>query len=177
MKTAWYEAVGTGDIHHLKAGTEVSQVRTRQGVKSYASKGMGQTLSAELAKSIQSDAGGQSIGRYWGIACWGNFVNWLSGVTSRLVADAEACQVFRLFRRLLGHKFSRSLPSLTVSVDAKTVGRILSPPAPAVTCYQASGRPFTVPFIAWAYSRQFKGVTSGLYQAWADNYSIKEGVA
>lgn len=170
VKRAWYEAVGTGDQKHLRAGTEVSQVRTRQGIRSYASKGMGQTLSAELAKVIQT-AAGQSIGRYWGIVCWSNFVNWLSGVTSKLVSDVEACQVFRLFRRLLGHDFRRSLPSLTVSIEARTMQRILAPPAEQ-TSFRASGRPYSLPFMAWL--RLQNKVTSGLYQAWSLTY-FKEG--
>lgn len=169
VKRAWYEVVGTGDIHHLKAGTEVSFVNSRQGIRAYASKGMAVTLSAELAKQIQTEAG-QSVGRWWGISQWGNFVNWLSGVTSQLVTDVQASKILRLFRRLIGVDFRRSLPSLTVSIEARTIRRILAPPE-GRTGFRVTGRVYNLPFMAWAF---MKGrVQPDIYQAWAVAY--KEG--
>lgn len=63
LSALWYEAVGTGDARHFRAGTNLSQVRSVAGVRFYVSKYMGK------------ECDGQSewaCGRWWGVRKKGN---------------------------------------------------------------------------------------------------------
>lgn len=56
----WFQVVGSGDDRHLRAGTQVAQVKSWKGVMSYASKYIGK-ISAEVADLFGS------VGRWWGV--------------------------------------------------------------------------------------------------------------
>jgi hypothetical protein len=56
----WYAIVGTGNINHLKAGTQIDRFKAgRKGARSYARK--------YAAKESQKDTHGASWGRMWGV--------------------------------------------------------------------------------------------------------------
>lgn len=82
----WYRIVGSGDERHLRAGTQVNQIRNYHGVTVYASKYM--------SKLVNGD-GWDNPGRFWGIlnrdaVPWGDVV----------VADVTAAFAHRLKRWL-----------------------------------------------------------------------------
>lgn len=54
----WYRIVGSGDVRHLRAGTQVAQVRSMRGVASYCAKYMSKTVWG---------ADWEHPGRFWGI--------------------------------------------------------------------------------------------------------------
>jgi len=61
---AWYEVVKSGDVRHLKAGTQVDRVRTWRGVVSYCGKYLGK----EVAAPCDPETGEVwSTGRIWGV--------------------------------------------------------------------------------------------------------------
>jgi hypothetical protein len=60
LSRSWYEVVGSGDPKHLVAGTNVQQVRSHRGVKSYAAK-----YTAKQQKLPESWQDG--VGRWWGV--------------------------------------------------------------------------------------------------------------
>ena len=65
----WYQVVGSGDIKHLRAGTNVEPIRSLRGVKAYAGKRyMGKELSAdELRVYAETVSGWVNPGRFWGV--------------------------------------------------------------------------------------------------------------
>ncbi len=69
LSLAWFEVVGSGDIKHLRAGTNAQAARSLKGVKAYASKRyMGKELSPdELKEHAEKVAGWASPGRFWGV--------------------------------------------------------------------------------------------------------------
>lgn len=69
LSQSWYEVVDSGDDKHLKAGTNIEPVRSRRGVKAYASKKyMGKELAAEeMAVHAENIAGWRNPGRFWGV--------------------------------------------------------------------------------------------------------------
>lgn len=60
IKHAWYEVVGSGDLRHERAGTDVQIIRSWSGVMFYASKYMGKPV------DLENDAWGNP-GRWWGV--------------------------------------------------------------------------------------------------------------
>lgn len=92
----WYRIVGSGDERHLRAGTQVDQIRSHRGVMAYASK--------YFTKLVGSDCEGWDFpGRCWGILNrkaipWGDVV----------VADVTAAFAHRLkrwLRRATGYTY------------------------------------------------------------------------
>lgn len=67
VSRAWYEVVGSGDERHLRAGTQVQQVKSWRGVRGYAAKYMGkiETLRAGAPSGCVRMSG--SAGRQWGV--------------------------------------------------------------------------------------------------------------
>lgn len=55
----WYEVVGSGDERHLRAGTRVERVKSRNGVMFYAAKYLSK-VDLEPWKDLD-------VGRFWGI--------------------------------------------------------------------------------------------------------------
>ena len=60
LSRAWFEVVGSGDERHLRAGTQVKQMRSWRGVMSYAAKYVGKQIDT-------LPPGWESVGRFWGI--------------------------------------------------------------------------------------------------------------
>lgn len=63
FKYAWNNIVAPADQDHLKAGTQCDKIRSWNGVFHYVAKYMGKT-----DQSIYNQEGGESVGRFWGIA-------------------------------------------------------------------------------------------------------------
>lgn len=101
---AWYEVVGSGDIRHFKAGTQVSKVRSWRGVMAYASKYLGKL------ESVPSD----EPGRFWGIFN-ADMIPWAE-MRKIALTDREAVKLLRLLRRLMKLK-GRDYKSLTAFAD------------------------------------------------------------
>lgn len=61
LSETWYEVVGSGDLRHKRAGTQVERIRSWRGVTSYAAK--------YLAKEVEALPGAWSegVGRWWGV--------------------------------------------------------------------------------------------------------------
>lgn len=150
---AWFEAVGTGDEHHLRAGTRVERVNSSRGVMSYASKAMGYTMSAELGKTCQ--AMGVNVGRWWGIVCRDIFEAFKSVLEVFEVGEDAAVRLIRYFRRMI-KAYSRDYPSLTALIDGQWFKGVLPKLAYPVECpvvYKSTGRRAEVPFWRHAYDR------------------------
>lgn len=64
ISRAWYEIVGSGDEKHLKAGTEVSHVKSRRKAGWYVSK-----YAAKIGRTPVDPETGEvvNVGRWWGV--------------------------------------------------------------------------------------------------------------
>lgn len=147
---AWFETVGTGDIHHLNAGTQVSRVLSRRGIFRYASKTVAETMSRELGKAVQALG---KVGRWWGIAFRDNFNQFLSPTEELEIEDGESVQVIRYFRRL-SHAFGRAYSRMTTFISGawlvKNLVRMVAPGA-GKNSFRVTGRRYDVPFWLHAY--------------------------
>lgn len=147
---AWYETVGTGDVHHLNAGTQVAKVLSRKGIFRYASKTVAETMSRELGKTVQALG---KVGRWWGIAFRDNFSRFISPAEELQLEDGEAVQLIRYFRRL-SHGLGRAYSRLTAFIDGawcvKNLVRLVAPGGSG-NAFRATGRRYDVPFWLFAY--------------------------
>jgi len=57
LSKSWFEVVGSGDLRHLAAGTQVQRAESADGVLGYAAKYLGKVV----------PAGWDNPGRYWGV--------------------------------------------------------------------------------------------------------------
>lgn len=107
----------------------VTVVRTRRGIMSYASKGIGSTMSGELAKEVQAHGG--KVGRWWGIAARSIFQVFVDVAKSLRLTEDQAVQLMRYFRKL-ARIHARQWRSLTVFIDGvwleANLSKIMSPP-------------------------------------------------
>jgi hypothetical protein len=101
----WYRAVGSHDERHLRAGTQVSHIRSWRGIMAYAGK--------YLAKTVDS-CGWDSPGRFWGVTGRKN-IPW-SEVKTIEITEKQAFQILRAMRRYARIR-SRSYESLTLYVN------------------------------------------------------------
>lgn len=151
VPTAWYETVGTNDVKHLHAGTQVKCITSRRGVMRYASKALGQVMSGELAKELQTK--GEGVGRWWGVAVRKVFKYFQSETNQVEMSDGESVNVIRIFRKLSG-AFPRGYRSLTAFLSGKFISERLPEMAVipmGVKSYPSTGRRWDVPFYQWAY--------------------------
>jgi len=146
---AWFEAVGTGDWQHLNAGTQVSQVRSRRGMFSYASKTVG-NLPGELGKDAQT--AGQDVGRWWGVCVRKAFQLFQSAVSVLELTEQQAVNVLRAFRRL-SKAGSRDYVGLTAFCDGGWLTQKIAQLAEPIAGRNSfrTGRRYDVPFWKWAY--------------------------
>lgn len=83
LSRAWFEVVGSGDLRHLAAGTQVQRVQSWRGVLYYVGKYMAKTAAVSFA-----------TGRVWGV---------IGGLPVVLVViPVSLCQFYRLRRVLRG---------------------------------------------------------------------------
>jgi len=155
VPVTWYEVVATGDDHHLEAGTQVSRVKSRRGLMSYASKAVGRVMSGELAKMVQAEGG--SAGRWWGIVLRDNFIAWVSEVKEYALSELQAMLALRSFRKKAKIR-SRDYSSLFAFIDGAWL--LLNLPRLVVPVvvkdrYRVTGRPYVMPFY------QFMGCAYG----------------
>ena len=98
LAQAWYEVVNSGDEKHLRAGTGVEQMRSWNGVTTYAAKYLGKSccfFDHETGEVLKS-------GRFWGV--WRKDMVPIR-IVSRTLGQSEWCRVRRVLRRYLGkHK-------------------------------------------------------------------------
>ena len=89
VSLTWAEVVGSGDPRHVRAGTRVEAIRSREGVMFYASK---------YVCKLDTEAA-ESAGRFWGIhnaPC----IPWAEAITVPL-DRAQAVRVMRAARRYI----------------------------------------------------------------------------
>lgn len=102
VSKSWYEVVGSGDIRHLKAGTQVQMIRSNRGFMAYASKYIG-----KMGDGVQWE----QPGRYWGIK-GAEFIPWADLCTLPLTMR-ECIVLLRLMRRAI-HCKRGNLPGLSI---------------------------------------------------------------
>lgn len=115
ISAAWYESVGSGDLKHLHAGTQVEDVQTWRGVMSYASKYMGKIFDMPM----MADLGWDNPGRFWGIRGRENLPE-VESLDYSGLKEREVWALFRLMRKHAGFK-GRSYKSLTVLTENPTI--------------------------------------------------------
>lgn len=119
VSRSWYEVVGSNDLKHLAAGTNVQQVRSWRGVMSYAAKYMGKL--EQLAPGVQSP------GKFWGTWNKGDLPREFEEIP---VSKPEAISVRRIYRKLSGVRPREAIDceprSLTVFVNHSTTRRLLA---------------------------------------------------
>jgi len=99
LSRVWWEVVGSGDEAHLRAGTRVERVRTRNGVFRYAAKYLGKTMDVQDLPACW-----ENPGRWWGV--WGrDRLPWASVSWVRICCDANKVwlRFCSFFLRNLGH--------------------------------------------------------------------------
>lgn len=125
----WFEVVGSGDIKHLRAGTNVEPIRSLRGVKAYAGKRyMGKELSAdELRVYAETVSGWANPGRFWGVLNRA-FLPVGKKFSVKLSLD-EASSVIRTARKIYKNRTGRNVystsNSITLFTPADTFRRIL----------------------------------------------------
>lgn len=110
LSATWYEAVGSGDIRHLGAGTNISEVESLNGVRFYVSKYMAKECDgrSEWAK-----------GRWWGARRKGN-IPW----GRRIIVEANRRQVNQLAR--IARRYVRAVTGRKLRMDNPTVNLFMS---------------------------------------------------
>lgn len=109
LSALWYEAVGTGDARHYRAGTNLSAVKSVAGVRFYVSKYMGK------------ECDGQSewaCGRWWGVRKKGN-IPWGERVVVELT-KAKANTLVRCVRRYIKASRGKKVKLLGSTVNLFT---------------------------------------------------------
>lgn len=102
----WFRAVDSGDLRHLRAGTQVSRIRSWRGVMAYAGKYLGKVVDT---------CGWDSPGRFWGVISRKN-VPWAEAQIIE-ISERQAIELMRYLRRYAKLR-SRQYRSLTVFVNA-----------------------------------------------------------
>lgn len=97
LSQTWYEVVGSHDLRHLAAGTNVQLARSHRGVVSYASK------YAAKRQALPEDWQG-GVGRWWGVLGRANL-----GIVWRWapLTQPQYFQAVRLVRSLVAHRRPR----------------------------------------------------------------------
>lgn len=118
---AWYATVGSGDVRHLHAGTQVGKVRGWNQVQAYAGKYLGKTV-AEDERVVQEATGGAAVGRFWGVWRYQD----LPVVRVVETVSREAWyKVRRCLDRVAGKKGTRVERGVRRFADGLTVARLV----------------------------------------------------
>jgi hypothetical protein len=123
LASSWYEVVGTDDLKHLEAGTNVTEARSWRGVAAYVSRYMCRL----------DDCSRQIRGRNWGVfnrRC----IPWAKIVEVDLDVDT-AYAIRRVMRRFLEKQLCRRYPirnacGMTLFCDASHWVSVLAQPPP-----------------------------------------------
>lgn len=102
ISRVWFEVVGSGDIKHLKAGTQVQNIKSWRGVMSYSAKYMSKEVSAS------------EVGRLWGVVNR-DFIPW-SSIEKYKIFPRQVILAMRYMRRF-AHIKSRDYASLTIFTE------------------------------------------------------------
>jgi hypothetical protein len=99
VSRSWYDVVGSGDVRHYRAGTNVQTARTPQGVRSY--------LAKYMAKPDEQGVLGSPycLGRWWGV----RGRKWLPWGRREVVrcTPEQAAKIVRVARRYMRSKSGR----------------------------------------------------------------------
>ena len=121
LSRAWYEAVGSGDMRHYKAGTNVEVLRERNGVRFYVSK--------YIAKVDQEGVSFSPYckGRWWGVKRR-NLIPWGERVVVTCTSK-QAAMLMRIARQYVksktGKEYHFSHTVMNVYVNDSAVWLIL----------------------------------------------------
>ena len=114
ISQAWFEVVGSGDERHLRAGTQVVEVRSWRGIRGYASKYM--------AKVDDGEAEVQLTGRLWGV--WRRELLPIFPESINITLSSFF-RMRRAFRRLSRQKSTHRLVRSSCFLDYATAVRLL----------------------------------------------------
>ena len=101
----WYKTVGSGDEKHLKAGTQISRIKSWRGVMAYASKYLGKT----------QECNENPPGRFWGIFNRTG-IPWSDEVIY-FISQGQAVLAMRYMRRYAGIR-ARDYSSLSIYINS-----------------------------------------------------------
>lgn len=113
VSLAWYQTVGSGDIKHLHAGTQVQMIRSYRGIMAYAAKYLGKL----------DDNEAEHPGRFWGVF-QADFLPWAELVTYS-VGVRDVLNIMRIMRRFMGIK-GHSRRTLQMLCDADQWERLIN---------------------------------------------------
>ncbi len=119
----WYEVVASGDERHLRAGTQVVQVKSWRGARGYAAKYMGklETLHASADPLVGLPQG--STGRLWGV--WNRAL--LPITAEQYYVNLRGYFLIRRCLRRLSHQRStHRMVSMSAFVGHSNVLRLLA---------------------------------------------------
>ncbi len=118
----WYEVVASGDQRHLRAGTQVVEVKSWRGARGYAAKYMGKLESSQPDTGSPSFQGLGNTGRLWGV-----WYRALLPITAEVYyANLRAFfRARRCFKRLSNQRTTHRMISTSAFVGYSTALRIL----------------------------------------------------
>jgi hypothetical protein len=119
----WFEVVGSGDERHLRAGTQVVQVKSWRGARGYAAKYMGKLESSQPGDCHGSQQPAVSTGRLWGV--WNRA---LLPITAQqyYVTLRSFFRMRRCLRRLSHQRTTHRMVSMSAFVGYSNVLRLLA---------------------------------------------------
>jgi len=101
----WYQVVGSGDEKHLRAGTQIANIKSWRGVMAYASKYLGKS----------QENYGLPVGRFWGIFNRAG-IPWSDKVVY-LLTQGQVVMAMRYMRRYANLR-SRDYSSLSIYINS-----------------------------------------------------------
>ena len=112
LSSSWYNVVRSGDINHLRAGTNIQTIRTHRGTMAYSSKELGKITQTHLSETYSA-----GVGRWWG--AYNRKSLPLLRSTSVELSEDQAVRLLRIARRYANLRYkSRAYQSLTIFCDA-----------------------------------------------------------
>jgi hypothetical protein len=119
---AWYETVGSGDERHLRAGTQVVQVKSWRGVRGYAAKYLGKLETLQTPRAAFNPECGVRTGRLWGV--WYRALLPIFEESYRITLRSFF-RIRRAFRRLSGQRSTHQTTSASCFLEHSTALRLL----------------------------------------------------
>lgn len=118
----WYQVVGSGDERHLRAGTQVVEVKSWRGARGYAAKYMGKLETLQPGTEFPLFQGAGSTGRLWGV-----WYRALLPITAEVYYANIECffRLRRWLRRLSNQRSTHRMTSMSCFVGHSAALRLL----------------------------------------------------
>jgi hypothetical protein len=122
VSNIWYEVVGSGDERHLRAGTQVVQVKSWRGARGYAAKYMGKLEMLQPSSGREAEQPVGKTGRLWGV--WNRAL--LPITAEQYYVNLRGYFLIRRCLRRLSHqRTTHRLASMSAFVGHSTALRLL----------------------------------------------------